>query len=96
MIETVAETKTELLAARAAKKKARLVYEKLGAVSGVGLTRRRGQYAVKVLLESPLDDSADAPADIDGVPVVTQTVGPIKKQTRARPGIKSRKTKITR
>lgn len=88
----MAETNTQLIAARAAKKKAVKLFEKLGSVSGVALTRRKGRYAVKVLLDAPLTSADAGPANIDGVPVVTQVVGPIKKQPRSSSVIKSART----
>lgn len=69
---------TSLEAARAAKTKARTIFARLPCVNGVGLTRRHGSYAVKVNLEAPPDDKL--PQDIDGVPVVFNVIGRIRKQ----------------
>ncbi len=65
--------------ANLAKQKAKL---ELGNInySGIGLTRRNGRYAVKVLMpKEPFEDD-QLPSEIDGVPIVFQTVGTIRKQ----------------
>lgn len=77
----MAETNKQKLAAQAAKKKALKAYAKYGCV-GAGLTRRKGRYVVKILLDAPLKSAKNAPDDIDGVPIVTQVVGQIRKQSR--------------
>lgn len=70
----------DLVAARAAK--AHLLQQLAGApgVNGVGLTRRRGEYLVKVGLVAAA--GCDVPAEVDGVPVVVEVVGAV----RALPG----------
>ena len=73
----------KLAQARAAKKKAAPVFGRFARVCGIGLTRRKGVYTVKVNLESEPDDDAELPEEIDGVPVVVQVMGKLRKQARA-------------
>ncbi len=72
----------QLAAARAAKSKARKLFPKLASVTGVGLTRRRGVYCVKVNLSEEPDCDVELPDSIDGVPVVLHVTGEIRKQAR--------------
>jgi len=64
--------------AQAAKRSARRRFEKLGTVTGVGITRVDGEYAVKVNLSEPIEPGVDVPADIDGVPVRVEVTGIIR------------------
>ncbi len=73
----------DLARARAAKKKAAPVFGRFARVCGIGLTHRKGVYAVKVNLETEPDDDAELPEEIDGVPVVVQVMGKLRKQSRA-------------
>jgi hypothetical protein len=66
--------------ARAAKAAALRRCEKLDTVVGVGLTRVGGDYAVKINLRAPLPQGTELPADIDGVPIVVEVVGPVRKR----------------
>jgi hypothetical protein len=68
-----------LESARAAKAKALKAFRSLANVNGVGLTRHKGEYVVKVNLEKP-SVPGDFPEEIDGVPVVTRVVGKVRKQ----------------
>lgn len=70
----------QLEAARAAKGKVLSLFARFGQVSGVGITRKGDQYALKVNLESEPDTPVDWPDEIDGVPVVVHVVGQIHKQ----------------
>ena len=70
----------QLNKARAAKEKALDAFRALGQVCGVGITRKNGMYAVKVNLESEVEPSHECPQEIDGVPVVVQVVGTVRKQ----------------
>jgi hypothetical protein len=70
----------QLDAARAAKTKARHVLSQYGQVNGVGITERDGQYAVKVNLEKATVTDEGWPDSIDGVPLVVQLIGKIRKQ----------------
>jgi len=63
--------------ARAAKPRVLAVFEKLGKVVGVGVTRVGGGYGVKVNLEAKPDPKA--PASVDGVPVSVEVVGTVRK-----------------
>jgi hypothetical protein len=70
----------QLDAARAAKNKAKQVLSQYGQVNGVGITERDGQYAIKVNLEKGSVTDEDWPDSIDGVPLVVQLIGKIRKQ----------------
>ena len=67
--------------ARAAKTPALRYFEQLGTVVGVGVTRIDDEYAVKINLREPLPDDVRVPAEIDGVPVRIEVVGPIRKRS---------------
>lgn len=67
-----------LARARAVQKKARTQIGKLAPVSGVGITKVGGQYALKVNLASKPKRGATLPTAIDGVPVRTEVVGAIR------------------
>ena len=69
-----------LQAARAAKEKARKLFPKLAHVTGVGITRRKGVYCVKVNLAEEPPPELELPAVIDDVPVVLHVTGRIRKQ----------------
>lgn len=64
--------------AQAAKRTALERFEKLGKVTGVGITRVGGEYAVKVNLSEAMDPALDVPTDIDGVPVTIEVTGIIR------------------
>jgi hypothetical protein len=64
--------------AQAAKRTARRRFEKLGKVTGVGITRVRGEYAVKVNLSEAIEPDTEFPTDIDGVPVRVEVTGIIR------------------
>ena len=70
----------KLDAARAAKSKAKQVLSQYGQVNGVGITERDGQYTIKVNLEKESVTDEDWPDSIDGVPLVVQLIGKIRKQ----------------
>ena len=74
----------QLEKARAAKQKAGEIFRAYGTVVGVGITRRDDEYAVKVNFETPPPNLDALPTEIDGVPVVVQSVGTIRKQRDAR------------
>ena len=67
-----------LVRARAAKRTALRQFEKLGKVTGVGITRVRGEYAVKVNLSEAIDPGVEVPTDIDGVAVRVEITGTIR------------------
>lgn len=75
----MAGAKEELERARSAKQKAKDLLREVPQLRGVGITRHRGVYAVKVNLEGPSDEpEADVPSEIDGVPVTVSYVGDVR------------------
>lgn len=64
--------------AQAAKRSALLQFQKLGKVTGVGITRVKGEYAVKVNLSEPIEPGTELPTDIDGVFVCVEVTGAIR------------------
>jgi hypothetical protein len=68
-----------LAAARAAKKKAQTQFGAWPQVIALGITRTGTEYAVKISLNEPLPLSRRIPSSIDGVPIVVQVTGPIRK-----------------
>ena len=68
--------------ARAAKKAAKDEFAEIAGVSGIGLTKVDGDYAVKVNLREPLPTGVSVPAQIAGVPVHVEVVGPIRKRAQ--------------
>jgi hypothetical protein len=65
-------------AARDAKDEARRRFAGRPGVVGIGLTRRGGCYAIKVNLAG--DSHAELPAEVQGVPVVAEVVGAIRRR----------------
>jgi hypothetical protein len=63
---------------QAAKRSARRRFQKLGKVTGVGITRVNGEYALKVNLSEPVEPGTELPTDIDGVPVRVEITGTIR------------------
>ena len=61
--------------ARAAKGPVLEQFKRLGDVVGVGITRVRNDYAVKVNLSTPLAPGVVAPTEIAGVPVCVEVTG---------------------
>lgn len=70
----------ELEAARAARRKALRLVEKLAPVCGAGIAREGGAYVVKLNLETQPDRTLELPAEIDGVRIEIQVVGKIRAQ----------------
>jgi len=64
--------------AQAAKKAALRRFESLANVTGVGITRVRGQYAVKLNLSEPVRPGVELPPEIEGVALKVEVTGPIK------------------
>lgn len=64
--------------AQAAKRSALRRFQKLGKVTGIGITRVRGEYALKVNLSEPVEPGTKFPTDIDGVPVRVEITGTIR------------------
>ena len=67
-----------LAKAQAAKRSALRRFEKLGKVTGVGITRIDGEYALKVNLSEPVEPGTELPTDIDGVAVRVEITGTIR------------------
>ena len=66
--------------ARAAKRCVIEVFGKLAAVVGVGITRVGGGYGVKVNLREEPGAGVNLPQDVDGVPVLVEVVGRVRKR----------------
>ena len=64
--------------ARAAKKAAVQRFKTLDRVTGVGITRVGGSYAVKLNLSEPIEPGTTLPTDIDGVPLCVEITGSIR------------------
>jgi hypothetical protein len=64
--------------ARAAKSAAERAFASIGTLVGVGITRVKGEYAVKVNLSEPVAPGVSLPTDIDGVPVRVEVVGSLR------------------
>jgi hypothetical protein len=64
--------------AQAAKRTALQRFKKLGSVTGVGITRVRGEYAVKLNLSEPVEPGVTLPSEIDGVPLRVEITGAIR------------------
>ena len=64
--------------AQAAKRTALQRFKKLGHVTGVGITRVHGEYAIKLNLSEPVGPGVTLPADIDGVPLRVEVGGMIR------------------
>lgn len=65
-----------------ARKAKRVVQSKLegcGTVTGIGITRTGGEYAVKVNLAEPEPDR-EIPTEVDGVQVCIEITGPLRKR----------------
>jgi hypothetical protein len=65
--------------ARAAKESAKVLLASLPGVVGVGITKLRDDYAIKVNLRKPLPTGVSAPERIGNVPVCLEIVGKITK-----------------
>jgi hypothetical protein len=70
--------KISLEQATAAKKEALRRFGQLTTLTGVGITRVKGEYAVKVNVSEPLDDDDSVPTTIDGVTVRVEVTGTIR------------------
>jgi hypothetical protein len=70
--------KRTLSEARAAKARAFEVFAPKAKVVGVGITRVEQGYGVKINLESPSEH--ELPAEVDGVPIRVEVVGPVRKR----------------
>jgi hypothetical protein len=68
----------ELERARAAKETTTRLARKIRGVNGIGITKLRGRYAVKVSIAEA--KPTGLPETVDGVPLVIEVVGPVRKQ----------------
>lgn len=66
--------------ARAAKAAVLKEFRRLPNLTGVGITKAAGEYAVKVNLSEPMPKGSTLPAEIDGVPVTIEVTGTIRKR----------------
>jgi hypothetical protein len=73
-----AMTQISLQRAQAAKKAALQRFRKLATLTGVGITRVGGGYAVKLNLSEPVEPGMKFPADINGVPLRVEVTGTIR------------------
>ena len=64
--------------ARAAKDAALKTFERIGEVTGVGITRVDDDYAVKVNLREPVRSGVAVPTHVEGVPVRVEVTGTIR------------------
>ena len=64
--------------AQAAKRVVLERFDKLDQITGVGITRVAGEYAVKVNLSEPVEPGIEIPADVDGVKVRVEVTGTIR------------------
>ena len=64
--------------AQAAKKAALQRFKKLASLTGVGITRVDGGYAVKLNLSKPIEPGVKFPTDINGVPLRVEVTGAIR------------------
>jgi hypothetical protein len=69
--------------ARAAKGPVLEQFRRLGDVVGVGITRIRNGYAVKVNLSTPLAPGVVAPTEVAGVPVRVEVTGSLSPRFEA-------------
>ncbi|MBE7158468.1 MAG: hypothetical protein INR62_08565 [Rhodospirillales bacterium] len=80
--------------ARAAKKRAASVFKSFAPVAGVGLTREKEGYGLKVNLQTSPQGREPLPTDVDGVPVRVEVVGRIEKRTSTK--VRTRIARISR
>jgi hypothetical protein len=65
--------------ARAAKRHAHEVFERLACVAGIGIARVGDGYGLKVNLQCTPDAGVELPNEVDGVPIRLEVVGVIRK-----------------
>lgn len=64
--------------ARAVKRAALTRFERVGTVTGIGITKVDGEYAVKVNLVEPLAEGIEPPDEIDGVRICIEVTGAVR------------------
>lgn len=67
-------------AARAEKARAAEVFAQIGMVVGIGITRVTSGYGLKVNLRDEPEPGVSVPQDVNGVPVVVEITGPLRKR----------------
>ena len=67
--------------AQAAKKATLRRFKNVASVTGVGITRVQGEYAVKLNLSEPLDPGVRVPDDVDGVPLKIAITGTVRSRS---------------
>jgi hypothetical protein len=77
-------SRVTLIRAQAAKRSALRRFKRLGKVTGVGITRVGGKYAVKMNVSEPFDPAIDVPAEIDGVPLRVEVTGRVRPRANRR------------
>ena len=77
---SIAAAPATLEQARAVKAQAVRTVRRIVSDAAVGLTRVGGGYGLKVNLTQPLKAGEQLPARIEGVPMITETVGKIRKR----------------
>lgn len=66
-----------IVQAREAKTAVRAKFSKIGRVVGIGITRVKQDYAVKVNLHAAPASDVRIPKKVDGVPVLVEVVGDV-------------------
>jgi len=66
--------------ARSAKQQALRRFRKLENVTGVGITRVQGEYAVRLNLSGPVAAGVELPSEIEGVALRVAVTGAIRKR----------------
>lgn len=74
---------TTLDQARAAKPRVHELLRDVLPLAGVGITRVGEGYAVKVNLSAAPGDGIDLPTEVDGVPILFEVVGQVRKRDPA-------------
>lgn len=67
--------------AQAAKKATLRRFKNVASVTGVGITRVEGEYAVKLNLSEPLAPEVSVPDDVDGVPLKIEVTGNVRRRS---------------
>lgn len=66
--------------ARAAKKPAQDIFERLGQTAAIGITRSGTGYGLKINLQQAFPKNMEVPEEIEGVPIKIEVVGPVRKR----------------
>lgn len=74
-------TRITLQKARAAKAAVLKEFRRLPNLTGVGISKVAGEYAVKINLSAPMAEGTQLPAEIEGVPITIEVTGTIGKRS---------------